>query len=37
MNKMDSMYEKAADEALEGLGTKRNKNAGGGLNYLMGF
>ena len=37
MNKMESMYEKAADEALEGLGTKRNKNAGGGLNYLMGF
>jgi hypothetical protein len=41
MNKMESMYERAADEALEGLGTgvkkTRNKNAGGGLNYLMGF
>jgi hypothetical protein len=37
MNKMDSMYERAADEALEGLGKTRNKNAGGGLNYLMGF
>ena len=41
MNKMESMYERAAEQELEGLGTgvkkTRNKNAGGGLNYLMGF
>ena len=40
MNKMESMYERAADEALEGLGTSKNirdKKAGGGLSYLMGL